>query len=127
MSVYWNSGVILWQDHAPNPTEHYSLSHLHPFAQLIELAPTGRHPTLTVKLHVSFGLHTFTRAIELGDGRHQFYRDNRETRTFCPTRYTRPLELPEIIRTLKTRRCEFARGMSGPVNYVTVETTDGER
>jgi hypothetical protein len=35
--------------------------------------------------------------------------------------------LPDIIRTLETRRCEFARGMSSVVNYVTVETTDGER
>ena len=32
-----------------------------------------------------------------------------------------------IARTLETRRCEFARGMSGLVNYVTVETTDGQR
>jgi hypothetical protein len=127
MGVNWNSGVILWKDHAPNPAEHYSLSHLHPFVQRIELAPTGKHPTRTAELYVSFGLHTFTRAIAHGDERQQFYRDNRETRTFCPTRYTRSLELPEIIRTLKTRRCEFARGMSGPVNYVTVQTIDGER
>jgi hypothetical protein len=52
---------------------------------------------------------------------------NRETRTFCPSRYKRSFELPTIIRSLETRRCEFARGMSGLVNYVTVETTDGER
>jgi hypothetical protein len=55
------------------------------------------------------------------------HRDNREARTFCRTRYQRSFQLPEIIRTLETRRCEFARGMSGFVNYVTVETTDGER
>jgi hypothetical protein len=35
--------------------------------------------------------------------------------------------LPDITRTLETRRCQFASGMSGLVNYVTVETTDGER
>jgi hypothetical protein len=39
----------------------------------------------------------------------------------------RSTTLPDIIRTLETRRCEFARGMSSLVNYVTVETTDGER
>ena len=36
-------------------------------------------------------------------------------------------ELPRTIRTLETRRCEFARGVSGLMNYVTLETADGER
>ena len=62
-----------------------------------------------------------------GDGHHDLYRDNREARTFCRTRYQRSFQLPDIVRTLEIRRCAFARGMSGLVNYVTVETTDGER
>ena len=127
MGVNWDSGVLFWKDYAPSAGEHYTLSHLHPFRQRIELPTTDKHPARIVDLYVCFGLHTFTRAIEADDGSHQFYRDNRETRTFCPTRYRRSFELPSIIRTLETRRCEFARGMSGLVNYVTVETTDGER
>jgi hypothetical protein len=127
MGVNWHSGVLFWKNHEPSATEHYTLSHLHPFHQRIELAATSTNPSRTVDLHVAFGLHTFTRAIEPSDGRHEFYGDNRETRTFCPVRYRRSFELPSIIRTLEKRRCEFARGMSGLVNYVTVEGTDGER
>lgn len=37
------------------------------------------------------------------------------------------MELPHIIRTLEHRRCEFARGFGGPINYVTVETKTRER
>lgn len=127
MGINWDSGVLFWKDHEPSATEHNSLAHLHPFRQRIELPATVKHSACIVDLHVCFGLHTFTRATEPGDRHHQFYRDNRETRTFCPMRYQRSFELPAIIRTLETRRCEFARGMSGLVNYVTVETSDGQR
>ena len=37
------------------------------------------------------------------------------------------LQLPHIVCTLERRRCEFARGYGGPINYVTVETIIGER
>jgi hypothetical protein len=66
-------------------------------------------------------------AIELRDCDEQLYRDNREVRTFCPERHKRSQELPHIVRTLERRRCEFARGYGGPINYVTVETTSGDR
>lgn len=102
-------------------------THLHPFRQRIELAAVGKHAARKVELYIAFGLHTFTRALKPDDGHHELYRDNREARTFCPTRYRRSFELPSIIRTLETRRCEFARGIGGLINYVTVETTDGER
>jgi hypothetical protein len=127
MGVNWDSGLIYWKDHTPSASERYSLSHLHPFIQAIALAPTEKHPARSVRLHVSFGLHTFTRSIELRDGDHELYRDNREVRTFCRDRHARSTELPFIIRTLGTRRCEFARGISGRINYVTVETKAGER
>jgi hypothetical protein len=55
---------------------------LHPFIQVIELPATGRHPARSVGLRVSFGLHTFTRAVELHDGDDELYKDNREVRTF---------------------------------------------
>jgi hypothetical protein len=90
--------------------ERYSLTHLHPFIQQIELATTEKHSARVVQLHVSFGLHTFTRAVGAHDKDEDFYRDNREVRAFCPARYQRSLGLPGIIRTLEVRRCEFARG-----------------
>ena len=127
MGTNWNSGLLCWKDHRPNATERYSLSHLHPFVRQIELAETNRHAARTVDLHVSFGLHTFTRATEAHDGSHELYQDNREVRTFCTERYRRSYELPCIIRTLERRKCEFARGLSGETNYVTVETSDGKR
>jgi hypothetical protein len=127
MGVNWDSGLIYWKDHRPRPAERYSLSHLHPFIQSMDLPASSKHPARHVQLHVSFGLHTFTRSIELQDCDEQLYRDNREVRTFCPERHARSLELPHIIRTLERRRCEFARGYGGPINYVTVETTSGDR
>ena len=128
MGTNWDSGLIYWKDHTPSPAVRYSLAHLYPFIQVIELPATDRHPARAVGLYVSFGLHTFTRAVELHDGDDELYEDNREVRTFCPARYKRSLELPGIIRTLESRRCEFARGMSGgQVNYVTVEMADGTR
>src|SRR4051812_4249801 len=83
MGVNWDSGVLFWQDHAPSANERYTLSHLHPFVRRIELAATGKNPARKAKLYVAFGLHTFTRAIEPGDGHHDLYRDNREARTFA--------------------------------------------
>jgi hypothetical protein len=127
MGVNWDSGVLFWKDHTPSADEQYTLSHLHPFVRRVELAAIGKNPAREAKLYVAFGLHTFTRAIEPGDRRNDLYRDNREARAFCRARYQRSFQLPKIIRTLETRRCEFARGRSGFINYVTVETTEGER
>jgi hypothetical protein len=127
MGVNWDSGLLYWNDHVPSATVRHSLTHLHPFTQHVELTASNRHQALTVELYVSFGLHTFTRAVEPHDEDHQLYRDNRESRTFCPTRYGQSIALPGIVRTLERRRCEFARGINGQMNYVTVETAEGER
>jgi hypothetical protein len=127
MGVNWDAGLIYWKDHTPNAFERYSLSHLHPFIQTIELSASAKYPAVSVQLHVSFGLHTFTRTIELRDSDEQLYRDNREIRTFCPERYARSVELPHIVRTLEQRRCEFARSHGRPLNYVTLEATIGAR
>jgi hypothetical protein len=127
MGVNWDSGLIYWRDHAPGASERYSLAHLHPFIQAIDLPASAKHPARNVQLHVSFGLHTFTRAIQLQDSDEQLYRDNREVRTFCPERYARSRELPHIVRTLERRRCEFARSFGSPLNYVTVDLASGAR
>jgi hypothetical protein len=127
MGVNWDSGLIYWKDHVPSPTERYALAHLHPFIRSLELSATEKHPSRIVQLYVSFGLHTFTRAMQANDCNHELYRDNREVRSFCPERYASSLELPEIIRTIESRRCEFARSTGGLINYVTMETRTGER
>jgi len=127
MGVNLDAGLIYWRDHTPAASEHYSLTHLHPFIQAIDLPASAKHAARDVQLHVSFSLHTFTRAIELRDSDHQLYRDNGEIWTFCHDRYARSRELPQIIRTLGQRRCEFARSFGRPLNYVTVETGIGAR
>lgn len=127
MGTNWNAGLLYWKDHAPRAAERYRLTHLHPFIRQIELTTTEKHVERVVQLYVSFGLHTFTRAVQSHDRDVDLYRDNREVRTFCPARYKRSLELPEIIRTLETRRCEFARSERGNVNYVTIELASGDR
>ena len=83
MGINWESGLLSWKDHTPSATEHYTLAHLHPFVQRIELTGSDKHADRTVELYVSFGLHTFTRAVEAHDGDQEIYRDNREARTFC--------------------------------------------
>ncbi len=120
MGTNWDAGLLYWRDHAPKAAERYSLTHLHPFIQKIELATTKKHSARVVQLHVSFGLHTFTRAVEAHDKGEQLYRDNREVRAFCPARYKRSLDLTGSIRTLEILRCEFARGERGNINYVTI-------
>lgn len=127
MGVNWDSGLIYWKDHTPCVSERYSLTHLHPFIQDVELAATDKHAACNVRLHVSFGLHTFTRGVELNDEPHDQYKDNRELRTFCRARYVQSFQLPRIVRTLDRRKCEFARGRHEHVNYVTVEQSNGDR
>lgn len=127
MGVKWDAGLIYWKDHTPSLAERYSLAHLHPFIQALELAAKDKYPARSVQLHVSFSLHTFTRATEPHDADAELYRDNREVRAFCAQRYAQSFDLPGIIQTLQQRRCEFARDKSGMVNYVTIETTVGER
>jgi hypothetical protein len=127
MGVNWHSGLIRWKDHAPCTGERYSLAHLHPFVRPIHLPMSDYYAPRDVQLHVSFGLHTFTRATTLLDRPEEIYRDNREARTFCKDRYRKSLELPEIFASIETRRCEFANGRGSSVNYVIVETAKGDR
>jgi hypothetical protein len=127
MGVNWDSGLIYWKDHVAGRSERFPLSHLHPFAREVALASSGALCARRVRLHVSFGLHTFTRATHCSDPRSSLYLDNREVRTFCRERYERSLELPRIFQTIEKRHCEFARSLSNNVNYVVVESSTGDR
>jgi hypothetical protein len=127
MGTNWDAGLIYWNDHVPRSGGRYTLVHLHPFIRTVDLPATDKHPARTSQIHVSFGLHTFTRATQLSDPVDALYRDNREVRTFCPERHAHSLVLPDVFQTIEKRRCEFARSESGRINYVTVETADGAR
>lgn len=126
MGVNWDSGLIYWKDHVPSAGERYSLAHLHPFTRTLEFPATEKHAAQSLRLHIAFSLHTFTRAVTLSDSDQDLYRDNREIRTFCVERHARSFQLPHIFRTIESRRCEFARGRRGLINYVTLETKAGE-
>jgi hypothetical protein len=89
-------------------------------------ASKGR-PGVTVKVHVAFGLHTFTRSAGAGDPREDDYSDNRETRCFDYERYKHSHRLPAIVREIPTcRKLFFSRTRSGLINYATFDTGDGK-
>jgi hypothetical protein len=127
VGINWKSGLIYWSDHIAADAKRYSLSHLHPFSREIELPANARHPPRSVRLHVSFGLHTFTRAWKSLDNRSGSYGDDREVRAFCMKRYECSLALPHIFRTIESRHCEFALGRRNAINYVVVETSEPDR
>jgi hypothetical protein len=63
-----------------------------------------------VKVHVSFGLHTFTRAIKADDLPEDNYSDNREKRCFDYEPYEHSHRLPTIVREIPTsRKLYFSR------------------
>lgn len=127
MGINWKSGLIYWSDHTTADAKRYSLAHLHPFSRIIELPARDDHLPRSVRLHVSFSLHTFTRAWNPLDAPGDAYGDNREVRTFCMERYERSFGLPAIFRTIESRRCEFTHGLHSRTNYVVLETSGDER
>lgn len=119
-------GLIQWLDHKSADGSTYCLKHLHPFNFDQELAASKKHAGVTVKVHVAFALHTFTRPIVVGDPVTEHYSDNRETRCFCHERYKHSHRLPEIVRELPTRRkIFFSRTISGLINYATFDLGGG--
>jgi len=99
---------------------------LHPFTFDHTLAAKGNLPEVTVKIHVQFGLHTFTRPIMADSHPDDDYRDNREVRCFCFERHAQSHRLPSIVRELPTKREIFlCRSMSGIVNYAVFAAEGG--
>ncbi len=115
-----------WKDHKGADGTVYSLAHLHPTDFDHELPASPKHPGATVRIHVAFGLHTFTRKISAADPPEDNYSDSRETRCFDHDRYALSQRLPEIVRGLPTqRRIFFSRSLTGLVNYATFDAGDG--
>ena len=82
------TGLIAWKDHTPRSGESYCLKHLHPIDFDHVMPASETHPSVMVKVHVSFGLHTFTRDHSRADDLPEdSYSDNREKRCFDCERY----------------------------------------
>jgi hypothetical protein len=92
---------------------------------VVPLTATPIRAAHDVTLHVSFSLHTFTRGLDPDDPLECHYRDSREIRAFDPVRYHHSLLLPQVMRTLQHRRCEFAKDKNGVISYVTIELDNG--
>jgi hypothetical protein len=121
------TGLIAWKDHTPRSGESYCLKHLHPLDFDHVMPATETHPGVMVKVHVSFGLHTFTRAIKADDLPEDNYSDNREKRCFDYERYEHSHRLPTIVREIPTsRKLYFSRTRSGLINYATFDTGEGK-
>lgn len=119
-------GLIQWWDHEPRVGECYVLAQLHPIDFVHVMPATEKHAGATVKIHVAFGLHTFTRAIETSDPPEDHYGDNLETRCFCHVRYAHSHRLPTIVREIPTcRTLYYSRTKSGLVNYATFDAGGG--
>jgi len=97
----------------------YDLTHLHPFEHAFTRAEKDEKPAETFNFEFMFGLHTFTRGSKGGQPipLELRYRDSRETREFCFTRYELSKQLPDIVRALDTHRCYHTRHG----NFFTIE------
>jgi hypothetical protein len=85
----------------------YDLSHLHPFEWMCVLPAKGDKPERHYPFDVTFSLHTFTKGIEDRDAVNPelIYSDSREDREFDFDRYELSKHLPDIVRSLGTRKC----------------------
>jgi hypothetical protein len=102
----------------------YDLSHLHPFSFDFVVAAKDGKPEQCYGIDVIFSLHCFSRRIGQGEVyvAELAYADSREVRLFDEQRYTRSLQLPEIIRSIGERRCFH----TGHDNFFIVELIDAQ-
>lgn len=85
--------------------QEYDLGHLDPFT--FEVTPKGDGaPTYTVR--VSFGHHTFTRALTPNDKPDLHFKCGGEMRCFCTERYELSEGLPDLIRYAANGRVYFS-------------------
>lgn len=112
MGSNWNEGMMRWAPYVDASGRAYPLNHLHPFRYQLNVGGAN-----SIDIHVAFAMHCFTRAKADGDHPVQFYADQRETRSFCFSRYEQSVRLPTIVRELAIRKCGYAKDE----NYVTVD------
>lgn len=107
----WNQGLMRWKPHVNGEGRSFPLNHLHPFRFPLVVSQTP------VVISVGFAMHCFSREATPDDTPAELYRDDREMRAFCYDRYALSSRLPEIVRALPERKCEFARND----NFVTID------
>jgi len=93
----------------------YLLDHLANSVRVMRIPANSRMPERAVSLAISYGLHCFTRAAELGE--RENVSDGRERRVFAVDRYDLSHQLPGILDSLESRKC-FHTAYS---NFFTVE------
>lgn len=98
-----------WKPYTEPGGRVYDLTHVHDHNVSCTLPATIMRPTSTHDVHVTYGLHCFTKDPPPGpvDPAHIYYR-NPEGRVFCPARYQITLELGGIMATLVDRNCQEA-------------------
>lgn len=115
---------IAWDAHQQEE-DTYSLNHLHPHQVEHVIPAKGSNPERRYQVHVSYGLHCFTRKEkdneQVPDA--AWYSDSRESRVFCPERWEFSKQLPGIISTLGERKCFHTQG----VEFVTLKVIGLER
>lgn len=87
-----------------------SLAHLHPFRFTMELPASAAYAARVVEIRVGFSCHTFTREPRGTDiGIQPYLSRGNEVRMFCHERYPLSKSLPDVVKSLPTRKCYFAR------------------
>jgi hypothetical protein len=97
----------------------HDLSHLEPFLCTYVVPEQPGKAAMTYFVNVEFTMHCFTKTQQTGDDPERFYCNDRDgsPRLFDLERWALSLELPEIIRTLISRRITFTKRE----NLVTIE------
>jgi hypothetical protein len=117
VSSSWARRLTRWWDHEHQGVRH-SLAHLHPFRFITALPQSDKYLPRTVEIRVGFSCHTFTRERASGDsGATPYLARDTEIRMFCPDRHALSKLLPDIVRSLPSRDCFYAKQQ----NYFVVE------
>lgn len=97
--------MIAWQPFVHAGIE-YELSHLHPRWFTFVQPAKGNAPAREYQVHVTYGLHCFTRGRKGEPDDHPLcYRDSRETRLFDFRRYALSRGLSAIVESLPRTKC----------------------
>jgi hypothetical protein len=117
MGVNWATGLMRWQPYVSPSGKAYPVNHLHPFRIILFLPASSGSDDIELDLEVGFSMHTFTRGRCAADSSVSIYADARECRTFDEERYALSHRLPDLVRSLTSRKCYHARNQ----NYLSVD------
>lgn len=98
----------------------YDLAHLHPLQVNLALNAHKENPELELLLDVKFSNHCYTTGKPKVAGTpHDLLDHNNWQRWFCHDRYQSSLMVPDLVRQIHTKRCNF----TGPEkrNWIVIE------